>query len=137
MNDIAMKGYSIRSLQYSNNITGTETLEIGTNVESKVNYNDDASECRCSFIITVKDTGEKNLLCVVLAIDAVFSFSPGENKKAIHVKINENLFAQARATVCAICGVVGIPPIMFPQVAFTEADTIEIKPSDQIPEQTD
>lgn len=131
MTSVVMNGYVIRAIQYTNNISGTETMEIGSNVESTVNYNDETSECVCLFTLTVKNIGDQEFLKIVLTLEASFSFSPSESKKQIHIQINENLFAQAQATVCAMCGVAGLPPMMVPPVIFTEDNTVEITNNNQ------
>ena len=122
---IAMKECAIRSVDYVNNIYGTETMEIGAHVESRVDYNDNESECKCIFSLIVNNTGEKELIKIVITMEAIYSFS-GTNKKEIHTKINEELFAQARGTVCALCGMVGLPTMVIPPINFAESEPVEI-----------
>ena len=131
MINVIMKEYVIRSVEYVNNISGTETMEIGAHVESRVDYNDDISECRCTFALHVNNVGESELIKIVVNVEAVYEFSTGDSKKAIHNKINEELFSQARGTVFAICGVVGLPPIAVPPIEFDEANTVLMEPGQE------
>lgn len=125
MISVAMKECVIRSVDFANKIYGTETMEIGAHVESRVDYNDNESECKCTFSLIVNNTGEKELIKIVINMEAIYSFS-GANKKEIHIKINEELFAQARGTVCAMCGLVGLPAMVIPPINFAESEPVEI-----------
>lgn len=124
-NELKMKGYTLRSIQYENNAQSGQTLQLGARSDAKINYSDENAECVCRFSVLVFDVNDKDVFKIELALEAVFDYSLDYDKKALHVRICEELYGLARGIVCAFSGVAGLPPIVIPEIVFQEPETIE------------
>ena len=125
INELKMKGYTLRGVQYENNIQGGQTLQLSAKADSRINYSDENSECVCNFSVLVFDINDKEVFKIALALDAVFEYTVGDDKKELHVRICDELYSLARGIVCAFSGVAGLPPIVIPAIVFPEPDTVE------------
>ena len=125
MTQIAMKECVIRGVDFVNNISGVESMEIGAQVDSRVDYSEREPECKCTFSLTVRNTGDRELIKIVVRMEAIYAFI-GEDNRDIHIKINEELFSRAKGTACAMCGVVGLPPMAIPPISFADSQMVEV-----------
>ncbi len=125
LNELKMKGYTIRSIKFENNVQGGLTLQLGAKADARINYSDENSECVCQFSVLVYDINDKDVFTIELDLDAVFNYDLDDDKKALHVRICEELYGLARGIVCAFSGVAGLPPIVIPEIVFPEPETIE------------
>ncbi len=123
-NVLRLKGYTIRSLRYENNIQGAGSLQLGASADTNIKYSDENSECMCRFSVLVDDKNNKEAFNIGLYMEAFFEYDLSADKKALHVKICEDLYGIARGIVCAFCGVAGLPPIVIPEIVFPEPETI-------------
>lgn len=127
MCDLLLKGFVVKSIEYANNIVGTETMEISSVANTKVNYNDEKNECNCSFDLAIKNTGDKDLLHASIKVEGIFGFDAEMEKHDIHVKSSQIMFYQARTLLSAMCGVAGVPPFVVPDINFDDYRIIETK----------
>lgn len=127
MSDLLLKGFVVKSIEYANNIVGTETMEISSMANTNVHYDDAKSECNCSFDLAIKNIGEKDLLHASIKAEGLFGFDTDMEKREIHVKASKIMFYQTRTLLASVCGVAGIPPFVVPDINFDDYKIIETK----------
>ncbi len=119
-----LKGYVVRNVEFRNSITGEETMNLCSKVDSVVNYMETSSECVCKLSLDIRNVGNPELLVCKFTIEAVYSFNTGDNKQGIHNNVSKMTFTLGKAMVHALCGVVGIPLIMVPEVDFDRVQAV-------------
>jgi hypothetical protein len=122
--NILMKGYVVRSVEFYNRIEGEERMNISSRVDSTVNYNDDASECICVLSLAIKNDGDKELISLKITLEAAFNYDINDNKQDIHKEVSRVAFSQAKANALALCGVIGIPPFVIPEIDFDKVERV-------------
>ena len=113
-----MKGYIVRSVEFYNKIDRETTINISSKVDSTVKYNNDASECDCVLSLIIKNDGDEELISLKVVLESVFTYNNIENKQEIHKEVSRAVFGQAKAIAHALCGTMGIPPFVIPDVDF-------------------
>lgn len=122
--NVQLRKYVIRAIQFENKIISAAKIPLVSRASSTVTRLDGDPNRLCSFCLTVESTGDPRLAFSV-SVDGTFFVSDSVLGKQAHVKMNESLYSICQAKVCAICGITGIPPVIPPEIKFTENDVTE------------
>lgn len=111
MDNIQMLMYKTNKLYYENN-SKIDKIEIGSNYQSKVEYDEINHKCLCTYNVKIFDKDNAKQFNIEVEIIGVFSYPENESKENVHVAVTHELFSNLRSAVISLTAMAGITPIL-------------------------
>lgn len=117
----------IERIAFDNNIvipnaTEPVDIQIGTNISSVVNYDEENGRCKCVTTVLITPQNMQVDFKVEMCVAGIFDYEKGSDHKEVHIAACKKLFPHVQSRVMSFMSLVGIPnfmleePILSPDV---------------------